>query len=184
MVAGLLALSLGLGACSGDHPQPKIAPPESSAPTSGSPSAEPGPVEPTMPAAAKRHDAAGAEAFVEYYWELVNYAQATGEVAQLRQVALKSCSACSGGLRGIVDTYEAGGSITGGEIEVVTRRASPFSAGPRSGFTVTVIVATTAQTVKAPGKRTKHLDPGRTKIQLVVQRTRANWMIGRWDVLT
>ena len=43
-----------------------------------------------MPAAAKRHTAAGAEAFVQFYWEMVNYAQRSGDVDGLRVLGDKT----------------------------------------------------------------------------------------------
>ena len=73
VITALSLLSvLALGACSGENPEPKLADPSpsSSVPASPSTTAVSGPVEPTMPAAARRADAAVAEAFVEFYWEM------------------------------------------------------------------------------------------------------------------
>ncbi|WP_372492275.1 DUF6318 family protein, partial [Pimelobacter simplex] len=42
---------------------------------------------PVLPGAAKEASEEGARAFVGYYWELVNYAQATGDVRRLRRGA-------------------------------------------------------------------------------------------------
>ena len=67
--------SVGLVAgCSSGDPQPKVAPSapvSASASSSGAPS---GPAEPVLPAAARKHTAAGAEAFVRFYIAVLNNA--------------------------------------------------------------------------------------------------------------
>lgn len=105
-----LALLLGLSACSGEDPEPKVAPPSPTAPSTTGTSAE---RPPEMPEAAKGTDAAAAEAFVRFYWEMVNEAQATGDVAALRSFA-ENCPTCDGGINSIESIYSDGGLVTGG----------------------------------------------------------------------
>ena len=77
-------------------------------------SAAPDPVEPQLPAAAKEASKAGARAFIAYYWDLINYAQVTGDVKALRSVSASTCSGCRAGIRGIRKHYASGGAIVGG----------------------------------------------------------------------
>lgn len=102
-----------------------------------------------LPAAAREASEAGARAFVGYYWELVNYAQATGDVRPLRRVSGPRCSACSAFVSRVRKQYRRGGHIiggtntvsVGGAIELGTRQATAF------GFRVTMTVLHDAQTL-------------------------------------
>lgn len=69
---------------------------------------------PVMPGAAKEASEDGARAFVGYYWELVNYAQATGDVRRLRRVSGPRCDGCRSGIAGIDKLYRDGGRLEGG----------------------------------------------------------------------
>jgi len=68
-----------------------------------------------MPDAAKAHTKAGAKAFVKYFWEVVNYAQATGDTESIAALSDPSCVGCSAGIDSIDRVYEKGGWISGGE---------------------------------------------------------------------
>lgn len=112
--AGVLALALTLGGCSGaDEP---LAPPSTTAPsappvTSAAESAPPAP-----PAAALAHTDAGAEAFVRYYIGALNAAFTTdGDTDALRAASAPGCLTCAD-LAGSAERLErAGGSRAGGE---------------------------------------------------------------------
>src|SRR4051812_38018201 len=88
--AVLTALSLLpvllVAGCSDDDPEPKFAPTPSESASSASPSssATPETPQPTMPEAARGSDASSAEAFVKFYWDVVNYAQTSGDLDPLR----------------------------------------------------------------------------------------------------
>lgn len=127
MAFALVAPVLVLGGCS-DDPVPKVAPHESPSVVSESPSPT-GPVEPTMPAAAKKHTAAGAEAFVKFYVVALNYAQATGSLATFRKLSTDHCAACSGYLQAINKTYGSGGHVQGGTLTIGRLRKLPKDYG-------------------------------------------------------
>lgn len=183
------ALAVGLvllAGCSGDDdPEPKISPTDSSSVASTpTPSPTPsGPVEPTMPAEAEGEDAAAAEAFVRFYWEMVNYAQATGNVTGLSAVAATSCAACASGLDGIVDTYAAGGSISGGRVSVENARAREISSRSGSAFSVEVTARVNPQTISEPGQRPEKFDGGPVNFKIVVRSNVDGWKIMRVDVV-
>lgn len=132
-VVPLLALLLlALAGCSGDDPEPKFEPTPSSAPTSASvdPTQSPtGPVEPTLPVDAEADTKVGAEAFVRYWIELVNFAQATGVTAKLERLNDMRCSGCRGVTDAIGTAYETGGRIEGGEWSAGRMRELPLDYG-------------------------------------------------------
>lgn len=178
---GLVVPTLSLAGCS-DDPVPKVAPHESPSVVSESPSPT-GPTEPTMPAVAKKHTAAGAEAFVKFYWEMVNYAQASGDLQGLRSLGDENCGACSGGLRFLDRIYEAGGHVRGGKVTVVDVRATKVrGAGQQIAFQVLVSVENTRQVVDLPGtKRDQSYPAAKSSIQFIVDPKPGSWSVGYWD---
>jgi hypothetical protein len=128
LLVAVLVLLLSAAACTGDDPDADDPdgpgdPTSSWSPTgtmdpSSSGSGEPvdpvGPVEPELPEVAREASEEGARAFIAYYWELINYAQVTGDVKALRRASARSCDGCQAGIRGIRRHYAAGGSIVGG----------------------------------------------------------------------
>ncbi len=73
----LLVGSLLITGCTGDEPNPPSPSSTSESPTDTS---SPTVTVPAMPEEAKVGDAAGAEAFVRHWIDLLNYAYATGEI--------------------------------------------------------------------------------------------------------
>lgn len=181
-----LALVL-LAGCSGEgEPEPRIAPSDSSSAASSTapPPSPTGPVEPTLPAEAQGEDAAAAEAFVRFYWETVNYAQATGDVEGLRAIGAESCDGCRGGLEGIVETYEAGGRIEGGEMRVRSAKATQISSPVATAYSVKVSARAAPQTIiESPGGEPIAKEGGRFKFQFIVQNDETSWSVYRWDVM-
>ncbi|MDI6911311.1 DUF6318 family protein [Nocardioides sp.] len=178
VIAALCVVSvLALGACSGDDPEPRFAPPSTSAPTSPSTTAVSGPVEPTMPAAAKGSDAAAAEAFVRFYWEMVNYAQATGDVAGLKALATR-CINCDNGIDFITNAYDKGGQIRGGD-GTVSRLETHFVKRTDGWWAITEChVALTEQVVDLPGDaHDEHYGGGSSDIRLYLQPIADGWTI-------
>ncbi|WP_127479002.1 DUF6318 family protein [Nocardioides pantholopis] len=173
--------ALALTGCSEDDPAPKIDPGDSSSAAATPTPTSTAPVEPTLPAEAEGTDAAAAEAFVEFYWEMVNYAQATGDVDGLRELALESCAACKGGADGISQIHSADGLIDGGVVTVQALNARRFESGPATGFIVIARTDVSPQVIRVPGKKAERYAGGPGEVQMIVQSTDDGWRIGRWD---
>ncbi|HEY0951987.1 DUF6318 family protein [Nocardioides sp.] len=169
---------LALGACSGDDPEPKLAPPPSStAPSSPSTTAVSGPVAPTMPAAARGDDAAAAEAFVKFYWEMVNYAQVTGDVDGLKALASR-CGTCDAAVDYIANVYERGGHIRGGEGRFRDLRANFLVREGRPRALVRGDLVSTRQRVDLPGSKKDESYPGGTlPFEVLVEVTSDGWVV-------
>src|SRR5689334_1786838 len=108
VLTGLALLTLTtLTACTGNTGTADPPPATPTTTTTTTPTPTPTqPVAPVMPQAAKAHTKAGAKAFVRYFWQVVNYAQATGDTAAVADLAdSKSCSQCNAGIKGIDDVY-------------------------------------------------------------------------------
>jgi len=129
--AAALLLAAGLAACSGD-PEPgsplptgepvasatgSAEPTGASPSTAGDPSASPTeqPVAvPTLPPEATTNDAAGAEAFIRYWFDAVNHAYGTFDVAPLEEISDEACGVCSSIASEVEDLAAQGTSVSGG----------------------------------------------------------------------
>jgi hypothetical protein len=168
---------LALGACSGDDPEPRFAPPSSSAPASPSTTAASDPVPPTMPAEVNRTDAAAAEAFVRFYFEAVNYAQGSGDVSGLGPLAVK-CRGCDAGVRSVTETYDDGGVIRGGRGHVVQFKTGFLDRDPNDWAVVECTVVTSPQVVDFPGTgRDRQYPKGSTDVRLILEPSQDAWVI-------
>lgn len=141
------AALLGSTACS-DNPAPPPLEPDPSASTPIEPT-DSSDAAPTLPPEARANTPAGAEAFVRYWVETLNYAGATGDVGPLRDASAPECAACSGVADRIVDVTAQGGTFVGGRWSVSSTAALPGEAGTTVVDTQTSI---SPQTVReAPG---------------------------------
>lgn len=175
-----LASTLLVAGCGGD-PEPKFAVPSetTSAPTP-SPSETPaaaGPTEPTLPAAARSHDAAGAKAFVKFYWAMINYAQETGDVSGLESLAHK-CVGCDAGVKFIKDSYRDGGSIRGGRGTVRTEDVAFIGREGKSWAVAEFLVTSTKQFVlDADGAELERFPGGTSRYRIFLEPTSDAWVI-------
>lgn len=164
-LAALAAALLLVGCSDDDSPEPRIAPTDTSSaastPTTPAPTAS-GPVEPTMPAAAEGDDAAAAEAFVEFYWEVANYAQETGDTEALARWSAKSCVGCRAAIDLVNDVYGSGGHIRGGLASVSIVSSRELRAGERDLYEVVFDVVNSRQTLDRPGDSEDEVYPAST----------------------
>jgi hypothetical protein len=172
---------LALGACSDDDPEPKFAPtPATSAPTSPSTTAASGPTEPTMPAAAKGTSPASAEEFVRFYWEMADYAQATGDLEGLRSISDPGCRACQQVLDFLRSVERRSGVIRGGATELSAVSSAPVGDdGERR--VVRFNLTSEKQTVDLPGSAQDETYPaGTVAAEAVLRSSDTGWVIEYW----
>ena len=182
-VAALACVVAGCGGGEGDpggSSTPSVTVSES--PTAPSTTGAAGAVAPTLPPEAAGEDAAAAEAFVRFYWEMADYAQATGDVSGLRRLAAEKCLQCAAALEFVEDVYARGGEIRGGASTLSGLRTVPLSRENGSAFQAQMKLRTQRQTVDLPGSRddTTH-SPGEVSMQMVVERDADQWVIAFWD---
>lgn len=135
-VGASAAALLLLAGCGGD---PDPGDPSSTWTPTGTPesptsAATQAPVEPELPQAATKATEDGARAFIGYYWELINYAQVTGDVKALKRVSASTCRGCNRVINGISNLYEAGGYATGGEYSLKIDQIKEVMVANRSAF--------------------------------------------------
>lgn len=174
-LALLLGLAGGLSACGGSA-EPSTMPSSSGSTT---PSASPtGPVEPVLPEAAKANTKAAAVAFVRYYVDLINYAQATGDVDGLRAASDPACVLCDNVADTLFDLYDRGGHLSGGDWSITNMEV--FATGDASWGSA-VRVRTTAQTVTRKGQQEQHVVGARSSQSFALMREDAGWVVKTWS---
>jgi hypothetical protein len=164
-------LCLLLAGCGGS-PEPKSLPkpsPSTSAPASPTP--------PVMPDAAKEKSRAGAITFARHYVKLINFAQSTGRLDELKAVENTGCKSCAQADGYLADLYDSGGSIRGGAFTINT--VSSLKNPATGGWLVELGVEFGPQVVDYPSpKPDEHPKGGRLPLNVQVA-----WLEGEWRVL-
>ncbi len=184
-IAAAVVLPLLLTGCTQDEPVPKM--PASSAPSPTADESEASPVEPTLPPEAQRPGKAGAEAFVGFYFAQVDHARRTGDTAELRKMALRSCTSCIGVTDLIERVERRGGSIVGGDQTVANLRLGQLTGVKGvATFRGTANVASTEQVIEGSGDNS--LDgiypAGSLKMSILVIRGGQGWRFAEWSVVS
>jgi len=73
---------------------------------------------PTLPEVAKQETVEGFLAFVEYWFDLINYGYETGDVEPVRAISGPNCKVCVNFYEDIPVPYVEGGWLEGGNVEV------------------------------------------------------------------
>ena len=181
-VAAAAAFVVALAACGADDEPP--APPETSVASSSSTTtseaptetAEPSATPPPLPPEAANPDAVGAGAFVRHWFDLANYAYATGDTDELAAASDPDCGSCADLVERIMDQYAAGGSFEDGVVTVIGAEAAP----PENGVALvsTVINQAELRYIDAEGETTEAV-PGSAG---AVAGTVVTYATGRWQL--
>jgi hypothetical protein len=133
-----------------------------------------------MPDAAKANTKAGAVAFVKYYVQLINHAQATGDVAELATSEAPTCSSCEDGRKYLSQVYESGGHIDGGSLKIRVLDALPNQS--IKGWTIDAKLRFGSQTVTQPSATptVQHLSGGAVPVTVLVSRHADGWSVYEW----
>lgn len=181
--AAVGVLLLGATACTGDDAEadpPRAAQtstdaePDAPATTSTEPTVDV-PVEPELPADAYEPTAENAVRFVEFYWEVVDYATVSGDVALLHELARDGCGACRGGEAAIEANVAAGAAVTAdGQYRVSGGSAQEL----QSTSEFLVAFAVTGPTLSiTDGSGTQVIEPAEANGQFLVQWSDEAWVM-------
>lgn len=119
LVAGLAAGAVLLSGCSGQQEANDTLPGADATPSASEAELPPlGPPDLPMPAEARTQDAAGAEAFVRYYIDLINRTSTVMDAAPLREFS-EGCEDCGRIAAATQDAAAIGQDYEGGEMTVL-----------------------------------------------------------------
>ena len=118
LVAGLAAGAVLLSGCSGQQEANDTLPGADATPSASEAELPPlGPLDLPMPAEARTQDAAGAEAFVRYYIDLINRTSTVMDAAPLREFS-SNCEECSRIATDAENDAAAGYRYDGGKLTI------------------------------------------------------------------
>lgn len=185
VTAVLLTGALALTACEADPAEPAeptSSAPTSSEPTSAAPTTEPtGPVEPTLPPQAEQNTKAGAEAFLHFYWDVIYYAQSSGDTALLKNLAGPDCDGCGGAAEFVERVYAKDGHIQLEPYDLRSIRIQRFDVDSGAEiYSGTLTSLSSRQTITVPGEKTQHVAPVTERFGVTVTFSGGAW---RLDVL-
>jgi hypothetical protein len=168
------ALVLVVAGCGGD---PKADPTRT--PSSPSTSVTPTATPPVMPEAAKANTKAGAVAFVRYYVDAFNFAQATGSSTELASKSSAHCHECRAVLQGLRRIYDAHGHIDGGSL-IVVRATSDYNSAERVWFVLVQIESGPQTLYESADADPKRLPGGRRSMDFSVIHRGGEWKVSAW----
>jgi len=143
------------------------------------------PTKPALPDAATKPTQAGAEAFIEYYWDVVNYAQATGRAADLRKIESAGCDTCAQFAKDLRKLYRSGGRLEGGANTAQITDVAEVDLDDRDAyaFKVTQTVSHDKQIVVDAGGDEKRVEAGENDFVAYVVWVNRTWRVDVMDVV-
>ena len=182
-LGGAALLLVLVAGCDGEEDPPDPSPPSSSTPSSATSSetvvVPSGPVEPAPPPETVEDSKAGARVFASYYWEVVNYAQLSGDTGPLRQLSIEGCVGCTGGADAIDRIYARGGHIEGGVSRVVGTELKPK---PSGGWAIAQTIHVTRQRIEGAGDLDQVATAGDIEVLMGVTFQEGRWTVTSLDV--
>jgi hypothetical protein len=167
-----------LAGCGGSK-EPKSDPtPATVGPSSPSPSPT---AAPTLPDAARANTKAGAIAFVRFYIDAFNHAQATGDTSMLALLEGPACRSCREVRQSIEHTYRAGGHAVGGALSIDGQEIHR-SVGRQ--WVVDVAGHFSPSTIYASAGATPQHDKGGSTAASFFVRFNDGWEVVRWTRAT
>ncbi len=127
-MAGVLAVLMSLTACADDSAPPAAPGDQPDAASSVLPSAVPAPVADPK---SKQRDDAGAEQFVRYWFQALDYATQTGDITRLTAASGAGCRQCESLISSVRQNYNDGGYLQGGTHTVRSADAEEFAPDDR-----------------------------------------------------
>lgn len=138
------------------------------------------PQAPVLPEAAKANTKAGAVAFVRHYVDVLNYAQSTGDVGELRRLGGPTCKSCSQVARLLKGLWERGGYVRGGTWKI-RRIPRSFSTSDGTWFVVALVEYSAQSTRMSATAKVRHVEAGTHLTSMALSATSHGWRVIRWS---
>lgn len=148
---------------------------------SPSPTATPSPTPsstltpPVLPAAAKKRDQAGAEAFFRYFIDVYNYSFTALDTQPLEQISADECKFCRSAKATVAEILAKGARAEGGEVHVLASFAEPDASKAREVIVVASLRQDPGRTVGSDGNVTSSSSGSKRRLDALLR-----WEGGRW----
>jgi len=166
-----------LAGCSRPVERPAPLPTPTAPAASGTPS--PSPLLPTPSPTVTEYSPAGATAFVEYYFAVLNYAYITGDTSTLESLSAPSCKTCAEFSDGIRRNWEAG-SLQGGQV-TLSNSAVPQLL-PENTVVSSNYAQTESRTVADDGSILKSTAPNSGRVYVSLRHQGSAWIVTKMQV--
>lgn len=150
------------------------APPTSATPTGA----------PTVPAAAQEQTPDGAAAFVQHWYDTLEYAESIMNSSPVRALDDGSCLSCDNFADTIDSVAADGDRLEGGKI--TAHNIEPNAIQGNGSSTVNTLISYTEQRIASPDGTTELLGPGEDNIQFffTLAWRDSSWRVGEIQVIT
>lgn len=182
LVATALTVSLlSIAGCSED-PEPEIASPTAAPSPLQSSTAPTESAAPELPDSADQKSRAGAEAFIAYFWDVVNFSQSTGSADLIRDLGTQSCVGCEAAAKFVENIVSSGVEPEGGEYTVDNIESRRLFVQGQYLVRVDFDIRNEPLIIDAPGKRDDQvLDAIDGRGQFTLNWIDGEWRVGTWD---
>jgi serine/threonine protein kinase len=135
------------------------------------------PAAPVAATEAAAHSASGAQAFVQFWFDALNYAVATGNTAPMQEASSPDCEACTAAIRSFTTGHEDGLSMLGGEYTLRSVHIDSFFDLDRP--VLRVVYDRSARSTVDAGGRTQQTLPGVNFVscQVILERHDGKWRV-------
>ncbi|MFZ5870517.1 MAG: DUF6318 family protein, partial [Actinomycetota bacterium] len=146
-------------------------------PTIGSAAPSPSLTPPSPGPLVSEYSPAGATAFVQYYFDVYNYAQLTGNTSQLAALSSAGCKSCQQYLVGIADDWSAGKSVTGGSIVLTNAGTPEFTPGVTEVTSFATYTVSVMEQRDSVGTVVRRSSGGSGRLAATLQRHPNGWQM-------
>jgi hypothetical protein len=129
-----------------------------------------------LPITAERSPS-GAQEFVKYWFDALNYATQTGDIGPLRDASESRCSGCADAIASIRNNYSDGGYLQGGTFKVRAVKTEEFGLEDRPVLLVSF--DRTSRSGFAPDGQVRDSVPAASFVSIEVSLV---WTGDRWKV--
>lgn len=170
----------GDGATVVESPVPNAADLAVPAPDTSGKTAEARVSRPTPPPSLAQRTRGAALEFAQYAVDVLNHAQATGDVEPLQHISFWACRGCNGRIDDLRLVYGQGGFVHGGAWSVLS--SSALSEGRESWRASLTVHASRQRLKRSAESQVEFVAGGRHRVDMSVARTDAGWLITRLTV--
>jgi hypothetical protein len=122
------------------------------------------------------------QAFVEYFFDVLNFGIATGQTRELEGLAKPGCESCAAIVRNIKHVYDGGGSVDsdGWKLRSITQ------AFPGPDHTVALdlkVTLTREQITRSPSAEPEIHAPAKQKMRATVHWTQSGWLMQELELV-
>ncbi|WP_415002849.1 DUF6318 family protein [Aeromicrobium sp.] len=131
---------------------------------------------PVVPVAAGENTPEGAEAFLHYYIEVINYASHTGDTGPLQQASTPDCTGCQDYVNHFNEWDARGGSTTDGDWSISEIEQVPHATD--AAWVVTLHLAAGFY-IESKGAERKRFEASDEEVTFVARFTNGGWQMAQ-----